>query len=267
MSNEIKTQLFRRIRQVLFWTAFFSPEAVAIIIAGDLWLGIITGAIKLGICCLWFLLTSPETRKECTFGPLIFVSFWLWFISALVISDIKLPVRWIISLSPWLWMLILPAAAWLLTGIFYLVELPITQEITCRVCKAHARVHLEIPYCKKCLKNSLEKTLILRREVEERIENAEKLGMRKQIEGARRYFEENLPEPIKWVLANLVVGESMLESGKTIEKVGLTPFDPKEFEKFPIDIDHPELNIPGEGLRILAKILPVKDENKNLERR
>ena len=250
MSNEIKIKCIRGIRQVLFWTAFFSPEAVAIIIVGYLWLGIIMGAIKLGFWCLWFLRVSAEVKKEYSSVPSIIVWIILWFISIAVTSEVKLPLGWIIALAP---------AGWLLTGIFCIVaKVMIKQEITCWVCEAHTRVHPEIPYCKKCLTFSLNKALILRKEAEERIESAGKLGMGKQIEGAKRWFGENLPEPIKWILANLIVGESMLESGKTIKKVALTPFNPKEFEKFPIDIDRPDLNIPGEGLRILAKILPVK---------
>ncbi len=201
-------------------------------------------------CCWWFLGVSAETRREAS-NVLLFVGWGIMWVISVGKTRLNLP-----------YLLFLPLLGWVFTGFFFAVNQRVFNEIACRVCKVKPKFHSEIPYCKKCLANSLNKALILKQEVEERIEIAEKLGMQKQIEGAKDWFVRNLPEPIKWILANLIVRKSMLESRKVIEKVNFVPFDPEGLEKFPVDIAQTDLNIPSEGLKILEKIFPTKAENK-----
>jgi len=117
----------------------------------------------------------------------------------------------------------------------------------CRKCKKRKKIP-GTPYCQECFEKGLAELPELISETEKRIKLAKNLGLEEQAKGAKKWFLQNLPEPIKWMLQQAVLEN--LKKHFPQAKV----FNPTFwFDKYPLDTNSPEVNIPSEGLELLQK--------------
>ncbi len=142
----------------------------------------------------------------------------------------------------------------------------------CQICRKNEKSCPEIPYCEECFKISFEKTQALIDEAEQRISLANKLGLIKQVEGVKKWFiQQSLPEAVRWILEK----QKIVQQKEIINQLrehfpSARLFDSSGFDKFPIDSDRPDLNIPKEGLELLVRMRrgeTVLLSNENLKQR
>lgn len=126
------------------------------------------------------------------------------------------------------------------------------KEKRCKYCSGK-KISVEIPYCKECIENALRETQKLTNEAETRIKLANEMGLAGQAEGAKRWFVENLPEPIKKILER-AREQAILSSLKGyFPQIKSFVFDSRRFRKYSLDSGSQEANIPSEALQMLAQ--------------
>lgn len=135
----------------------------------------------------------------------------------------------------------------------------------CLTCQSK-KVKKDFPYCSLCFKRAIEETGLLKQEAEQKIKKALDFGLEGQAKGAVKYFLENLPEPIKFIIEKnkeIEAGQILIELQKILPEARV--FKPEGFVKYRLDSAAPEANIPVEGFETLER-LKILFENKQLKK-
>ncbi len=124
------------------------------------------------------------------------------------------------------------------------------DELSCQYCYTGEKIAPDVPFCKTCLDQGVEKVNALIQETKEKIIIAESLGLKKQADGNRALFEESLPPAVRWVV-NQTILAGLKES---FPQAAIFSPRNREFEKHALDTADPSVNIPLEGLRLLKEV-------------
>ncbi len=138
-------------------------------------------------------------------------------------------------------------------------EMASESSKNCMRCQIDEGLYPEVPYCEDCLAVIVNEINGLASEAKKRIELAKELGFEKQVEGAKQWFFQNLPEPIKSTIHQAVLSHLRGYFPQVEPFEEYNRYD-GSFQKVSIDSAYPERNIPSEGLEILKRIAQKNPE-------